>query len=238
MNGFFITGTDTEVGKTFVACALARLFKESGIDVGVMKPVESGCMKGDGEGTDDILIPADALKLKQASGSTDLIEEISLYRFPLPVAPNVAARAVNLVGKDIDFKRIKQGMTRLFQAHEITLVEGVGGLMTPITDTKTITELARLLDLPLIIVAASKLGVMNHTLLTVAHARKVGLKVAGIILNHPAPPDKFDKSLKYNRRELERIKGVPFLGELPFIDGPISELEKTARESIDLKELL
>ncbi len=236
--GFFITGTDTEVGKTFVACALARLLKDTGLDVGVMKPVESGCTEGDGESTGDILIPADAMKLKQASGSEDIMEDISLYRFPLPVAPNVAARAAGLVAKDIDFKRIKQTFERIAKNHKVTLVEGAGGLMTPITDTKTFADLARLLGIPLIIVSASKLGVMNHTLLTVAHARKIGLKIAGLVLNHPRTPDKRDESIKYNAQELKRIKGVPFLGELPFIDGPISELEKTARKSIALKHLL
>jgi dethiobiotin synthetase len=235
--GFFITGSDTEVGKTFVACALARLFKGTGLDVGVMKPVESGCLEGDGEGDSDILIPSDAMKLQQASGSEDNMEDISLYRFPLPVAPNVAARVAGIT-KEIDFERIKQTYERLAKNHKVVIVEGAGGLMTPVTDTKTMTDLALHMGLPLIVVSASKLGVMNHTLLTIAHARKVGLKIAGLILNHPTIPKKTDESINYNRTELERIKGIPFLGELPFIDGPVSELEKTAREKIDLKQLL
>ena len=94
------------------------------------------------------------------------------------------------------------------------------------------------IGLPIIVVSASRLGTLNHTLLTVAHAKRIGLKIAGIILNHPAPPNKEDESLPFNKAELSRIKGVPFLGELPFIDGPVTELVKTARKEIKLKELL
>jgi dethiobiotin synthetase len=236
--GYFITGTDTGTGKTFIACALAGLFKETGIEVGVMKPVESGCPEGEGDGHGDILIPTDAMKLKLASGSEDHMDDINPYRFALPVSPNVAARKAGLVAKQIDLKRIKSAYDRLQKANEMMIVEGAGGLMTPITNSKTMADLALLIGLPIIVVSASKLGVLNHTLLTIAHARSIGLKVAGIILNHPKMSDDLDKSIEFNKGELSRIKGVPFLGELPFIDGPMSELVKTARAEIKLKELL
>ncbi len=236
--GYFITGTDTGVGKTFVSCALAGIFKETGIEVGVMKPVESGCPEGEGEGRGDILIPTDAMKLKLASGSVDHMDDINPYRFAMPVSPNIAARKASLHAEQIDLKRIKAAYDRLKKTNEMMIVEGAGGLMTPVTNSKTMADMALLIGLPIIVVSASRLGTLNHTLLTVAHAKRIGLKVAGIILNHPSAPDKKDESLPFNREEPSRIKGVPFLGELPFIDGPVSELIDTARKEIAIKELL
>lgn len=236
--GYFITGTDTGTGKTFVACALAGLFKETGIDVGVMKPVESGCPEGEGDGQGAILIPTDAMKLKLASGSDDHMDDINPYRFALPLSPNIAAREASMHSKEIDLKRIKEVYDRLKKTNETMIVEGAGGLMTPLTNTKTMADLALMIGLPIIVVSASKLGTLNHTLLTVSHAKSVGLKVAGVILNNPVEPDKKDESLAFNKTELSRIKGVPFLGELPFIDGPVEELIKVARVELKLKDLI
>ena len=125
-NGFFIIGTDTGVGKTFVSCALASLLKETGIGVGVMKPVESGCPEGDGDDHDNILIPTDAMKLKLASGSEDHMDDINPYHFALPVAPNIAAREAHLHAKEIDMDRIKEVYDRLKKTNEMMIIEGGG----------------------------------------------------------------------------------------------------------------
>ncbi len=236
--GYFVTGTDTAVGKTFVTCALAGLFKEIGLVVGVMKPIESGCPEGEGGNHDNILIPADAMKLKLASGSEDSMEDICPYRFAMPVSPNIAAREATQDEDNIELTTIKQSFDRMKKTNDIMLVEGAGGFMTPITSTKTMADLAFSIGLPLIIVAASKLGVLNHTLLTVAHARSMGLKVAGIILNHPKPIKRTDESIVFNKSELARIKGIPLLGELPFIEGPVSELMEIAKKELDPKKLV
>lgn len=236
--GYFVTGTDTAVGKTFVTCALAGLFKEIGLVVGVMKPIESGCPEGESGDGDNILIPTDAMKLKLASGSEDSMEDICTYRFAMPVSPNIAAREANQDEDSIKLPKIKQSFDRMKKTNDIMLVEGAGGFMTPITGTKTMADLAFSIGLPLIIVASSKLGVLNHTLLTVAHARSIGLKVAGIILNHPKPIKRTDESIIYNKSELARIKGIPLLGELPFIEGPVSELMKIAKKELDPKKLV
>lgn len=232
--GYFVTGTDTAVGKTFVSCALAGLFKDIGLVVGVMKPVESGCLEGEG----DMLIPTDAMKLKQASGSEDNMDDICPYRFALPASPNIAAREAHQDENHIKLGKIKQSFDRMKKTNDIMIVEGSGGFMTPITGTKTMADLAFSIGLPLIIVSASRLGVLNHTLLTVAHARSIGLKVAGIILNHPKPIKRSDESIVFNKSELSRIKGIPLIGELPFIEGPVSELMKIAKKEIDLKKLI
>src|SRR5574337_462228 len=138
---YFITGTDTNVGKTFIASLLAKLLKDKGMDVGVMKPVETGCGIVDGS-----LAPQDALALKAASGSTDPLDTINPYRFSEPVAPDIASE---ISGVTIDFNRIKDCYKQIAGAHGVTLVEGAGGLLAPLTPDKTMADLAAFLNLPL-----------------------------------------------------------------------------------------
>lgn len=206
--GYFITGTDTGVGKTFVTSIMAMVLTDCGIDTGVMKPVETGCAVKNGR-----LIPNDALRLKESSGADDPIDIINPYRFVPPLAPNIAAR---LKGMEIDFNKIKDCYKALSKAHDVVLVEGAGGLLAPLTDEKTMADLALFLKLALIIVAPSRIGVINHTLLTVEYARGSNIPVKGIILNNPVTPKK-DPSRGFNRMEIERLTGVPVLGELPFV---------------------
>jgi dethiobiotin synthetase len=206
--GYFITGTDTGVGKTFVTTLLARSFKGDGFSVGVMKPVETGCAR-----TDNGLLAADALALKEAAASNEDIELLCPYRFPEPLAPNVAAK---LAATEIEIRTIKENYDCLAKDHDVMLVEGAGGLLVPINDNEDMADIARALDLPIIIVAASKLGVINHTLLTLSAAFKRELQIAGIIINHTTKD--CDDSYKYNATEIRRLAGsVPVLGELPFI---------------------
>ncbi|MBI5586862.1 MAG: dethiobiotin synthase [Deltaproteobacteria bacterium] len=194
----FITATDTGAGKTFVAASIARALRLKGADVGVMKPVESGCAEIDGA-----LVPEDALTLKEASGSADPIEAICPYRFAPALSPHLAAR---ISGSEIDFAALKNVYLELSVRHDLMLVEGAGGLLAPLTDDKTVADLAAALRLPIIIVATSRLGVINHTLLTVEAAGKRGIEVRAIILNdnsHAA-----DESMKHNAKEIERRTGL------------------------------
>jgi dethiobiotin synthetase len=219
--GCFITGTDTDVGKTFVTCALAGALKRGGRDVGVMKPVETGCVERGGG-----LVPADALALKEAAGASDTLDAINPYRFAAPLAPNMAARNT---GREIDLTIIKERFKDLSTKHDLVLVEGAGGLLAPVTDNETMADLAALLGLPLVIVAPSRLGCINHTLLTVRTAEQKGIPVLGIILNHPVPMDAADLSTQYNLEEIKRLAKVPVLGEVPYME----EGEK-AGEYIDI----
>lgn len=202
---FFITGTDTNVGKTFVATFIARSLKAKGIDVGVMKPVETGCAEEDGS-----LVPADAVALKKAAGSNDPLDLINPYRFAPPLSPNIAAR---LSGVEIDLNRIESAFKKLSAAHEIMLIEGAGGLLVPLNNDSTMADLALRLGSQLLIVAPSRLGVINQTLLTCECARARGLEVAGVLLNNPSLKSN-DASIKYNRSEIERY--APVLAEIPY----------------------
>jgi dethiobiotin synthetase len=222
--GYFITGTDTEVGKTFVAAGLAKAMAETGLRVGVMKPVETGCTV-----KDETLVPKDAVFLKQAIGTEAQLDTINPYRFKDPLAPSIAAR---IAGVEIDFKKIKECYKELSKDKDVMLLEGAGGLMIPLAEDKTSADLVLFLELKLIVVAPSRLGVLNHTLLTVRHARDINIEVTAVILNHPTSST--DESVSFNMTELKRLD-VPIIGELPFCRE--EELSKMVREHIDLEAL-
>ncbi len=173
IKGIFITGTDTGVGKTCIGAALARLLKSRGVSVGVMKPIESGV-------TDVNQLGEDGALLAWAAGSGDPVELITPYRLQHPVAPAVAASKEQI--------RIVPGLLReafdeLAGRHDFMIVEGAGGLMTPLAGGHLVADLARSLPLPLLLVAGLKLGTLNHTLLTLTAAATHELSVAGYILN-------------------------------------------------------
>lgn len=211
---FFITGTDTGVGKTFVTSAIVRTLRARGVDVGVMKPVETGC----GSNPDDSLVPSDARALMDAAGVDDPIDMVCPYRFAPPLAPNVAAR---LAGVSIDTAKIRAAFLELVSRHDVVLVEGAGGLLVPLTDGELMADLAALLSTPVVVVAPSRLGVINHTLLTVECAIKRGLDVRGIILNNPGPPPADDPSIEHNAEELALLADLPVAGPLPCsVDAP------------------
>ncbi|CAG0983010.1 dethiobiotin synthetase [Anaerolineae bacterium] len=204
---FFITGTDTGVGKTEAACLLARSFREAGYRVGVMKPVETGCLVADGK-----LVPADALSLKEASGTEADLDLVNPYKFTPPLAADLASR---LFGTPIDLERIRDIFVGLSEAHDMMLVEGAGGLLAPAAEGRSMADLALLLGAPLIIVSANRLGTINHTLLTVNCARQMGLAVKGIVLNNPAPQED-DPSTEHNKSSIEQLSGLPVLFEMAY----------------------
>ena len=208
----FITGTDTGVGKTFFSCGLAALLKADGYKVGVMKPAETGCMEQDGQ-----LFPDDAWRLQQASGCAEPMELICPYRFAEPLAPSVAAERA---GVKIDIDRLLDVCRDLSAKHDFTLVEGAGGLMVPLVPSFTFADFARVAKLPVIIVAANKLGVVNHLLLTLEHAGCKGLRTIGYVLNQVSRETSL--AAETNREVLAGMTGVPCLGELPFFSSPVA----------------
>jgi len=207
--GFFITGTDTGVGKTEAACLLARSFRGAGLRVGVMKPVETGCPESDGK-----LVPVDALKLQEAAGSEARLEIINPYRLPLPLSPQTASEHFDIT---IEFEKIKSCYEELSIDSDVMLIEGAGGLLVPVSEGRSMADLALSLGLPVIVVAANRLGAINHTLLTVRCAISMGLNVAGVILNNATPEDN-DISRGYNRADIARLCQAPLLFEIPFSD--------------------
>ena len=207
-SGIFITGTDTGVGKTFFACGLAALLKKSGYKVGVMKPVETGCVEGGGK-----LVPQDAAALKEVSGCELPLEQICPYRFREPLAPSVAAER-EAIRIDIDY--LMSGYGEISETHDITIVEGAGGLLVPLLPSYTYADFAKVLKLPVIVVAENKLGMVNHLLLTLEHASCKGLSVLGYVLNqiesHPS------LAAETNREALVSLTGVPCMGEVPYFE--------------------
>ncbi|HEX7840044.1 MAG TPA: dethiobiotin synthase [Kofleriaceae bacterium] len=178
MNGYFVTGTDTDAGKTHVACALVRLAVARGHRVFAFKPIETGCATGpSGE-----YIGTDQERLAVAAGDWQHGPLRGVYRFPLPAAPLVAAEAAH---DTIDLALIertardgaKQGGASL------TIVEGAGGWRVPITLDADMGDLARRLGLPVLIVARARLGTINHTLLTIEAVERDGLSLAAIVLS-------------------------------------------------------
>jgi dethiobiotin synthetase len=227
-SGLFITGTDTGVGKTFVACGLAALLKDSGYRVGVMKPAETGCMEKDGK-----LFPEDAVRLKEASGCEEPLEMICPYRLSEALAPSVAAERA---GVRIDIDHLQTLYHQISETHDITLVEGAGGLMVPLLPSYTYADFAKLLKLPLIVVAANKLGAINHLLLTLEHASCKGLRLLGYVLN--ASQSETSLAAQTNREALFTLTSVPCLGEVPYVAISAAQdtsLPNTFNESFDFQ---
>ena len=205
--GVFITGTDTGVGKTFFACKLAALLRDSGYRVGVMKPAESGCAEREGK-----LYPEDATLLKKASASQDPLDKICPYQFREPLAPNVAAQREGIT---LDIDRLIDVYNEISSTHDITLVEGAGGLMVPLLPSYTYADFARVLKLPVLVIAANRLGMINHLVLTLEHARCKGLSVLGYVLNRLESGASL--AAETNREALSTLTAVICAGELPYV---------------------
>lgn len=216
--GIFVTGTDTGVGKTLVAGGLAALLRESGIDVGVMKPAEAGCRR-----TSSGLLPEDALFLKEMSGCQDELSLINPYALERPLAPALAAE---LESVDIRLEVIQEAYFTLASRHELVLVEGAGGMLVPLTSDCFMVNLAgKLGELPLLVVTRALLGTINHTLLTLYYAQNEGIDVLAIVMNHTLPQYGLAESL--NQGALQRWAKAPFLGSLPFL--PSTDKESITR---------
>jgi dethiobiotin synthetase len=175
LRGLFVTGTDTEVGKTIVAGAVARCLHRRGRSVEVFKPVATGCRRGR-EG----LISADAEFLAACADSRRTLAEITPVRYAAALAPNVAAEREH---RPVDLEGIFEQYRQLEGAAEVVIVEGIGGLLCPITDDFWVVHLARMMRLPVVVVARAGLGTINHTMLTLHAARSAGLEVAGVVIN-------------------------------------------------------
>ena len=205
--GLFVTGTDTEVGKTYVAAMIARALVEAGCRVGVYKPVASGCRREGGE-----LISGDARALWEAAGRPGLLDRVCPQRFTAPLAPHLAAREE---GKGIDEQLLRTGIEYWQGRSEIVIVEGIGGLMSPLGEEDYVAELAEEFGFPLLVVAKNSLGVINQTLQTLITAAtfRRGLPIAGVVLNNPTPPGD-DRSRASNRDELTARCVPPVLAEV------------------------
>lgn len=231
--GFFITGTDTGVGKTYIAAALIRLLKGMGLRVGAMKPFESGCL-GD-------TAPADGAFLKEMAEMEEPLNEVVPYTFKAPLAPITAAA---LEGTSIDMNKVKSGFERLGKKYDAVIVEGIGGLLVPISGDHCncigrdsgyyVLDLALELGLPLVVVARPSLGTINHTLLTLRCALEARAEVAGVVINHQCPASSEGIAERTSPSAIESLSPVPLIGEFPFVDLPSAQaIEDAARKSLD-----
>ena len=197
MSTLFVTGTDTGVGKTFVACVLAQALRARGVRVAVMKPIETGVA---GE-------PEDALRLRAAAEDPAPLDDVCPYRLRAPLAPAVAAR---LEGVAIDVDRLTTLIGQRAAAADVLLVEGAGGLLVPIRGTTTWVDLAARVSLPVLIVGANRLGTINHCALTARVAAAAGLTVRGFVLSEPTAVR--DESATTNAEAISALTGLRCLG--------------------------
>lgn len=197
--GIFVTGTDTEIGKTAITAGLAAVLKRRGINAGVMKPISAGSR-------------ADAKLLRRAARSNQPLDTINPIYLRDPLSPNIAVRRE---GKILDLAPVFDAFNHLSKIHDCLLVEGVGGLLVPITDDVLVADFAARLDLPLLIVARAALGTINHTLLTIEAARSRGLQIKSVIYNTLSPGGP-DVSAQMSPGVVTRISGVPSSGTVPY----------------------
>lgn len=207
--GLFITGTDTEVGKTYVAALIARSLVQAGHRVGVYKPSASDCVNDGHE-----LVSEDAVVLWDAAGRPLTLDAVCPQRFRAALAPHLSARAE---GRSMDVELLRRGLSAWADECDIVVVEGAGGLMSPISDQDYSADLAYEFGYPLVVVAANVLGVINQTLQTLITAScfRDGIPVAGIVLNN-SQIFEGDVSIRSNREEIARRTPIPVLGEVPY----------------------
>jgi len=219
--GIFITGTDTDVGKTVVSCALVRGLRTLGRRVAVMKPVASGATR-----TPHGLRNADALALMDAAGSELPYERVNPYCFEPPVSPHIAAKEA---GIDVDTSRIKQDYDVLAAGSDWVVVEGAGGWFAPINNHQTMADLAWALSVPALLVVGLKLGCLNHAQLTRIGIEAHGVSFAGWVANG-VDPDMARAA--ENLTALERLLGEPALAVIGHSPAALPQLvlESVARQ--------
>ncbi|HLR69517.1 dethiobiotin synthase [Virgibacillus alimentarius] len=226
MKGFFITGTDTDVGKTLISSGLAAIFKEKNMDIGVYKPLLSGASRYHPNSDTSLLKEMAQTKLSNAS--------ITPFQFKEPLAPYVAAK---LEGRSIYLEDVVAHWKKIQKKHDYFIVEGAGGISVPLGEDFLVSHLIQELQLPIIIVARSDLGTFNHTFLTVQYAKEMKLNIAGIIINGiDDPPNLAEKT---NPNLIESFCKVPILGILPkmqVVDA--QDFKQIIKDNIDTASLI
>jgi len=205
MNSIFVTGTDTEVGKTRLSVALVEVLQQQGKKVAVMKPIASGC-----EMTADGLRNDDAMKLRQQADVDLAYDLVNPYAFEPAIAPHIAAKQVSV---EIDLELIKQHFELIQNQADAVVVEGAGGWLVPINKSQTMADLAKRLALPVVLVVGVRLGCINHALLTVEAIKQSGLSLSGWIANNVEENPQSAEIIT----TLEHTISAPLLGEIPYL---------------------
>lgn len=206
IKGYFVTGTDTDVGKTVITLGLIAALQQCGYKVGAMKPVSAGC-----EMTPSGLRNDDALKLQQQCGMTLDYDTINPYAFEPAIAPHIAADDARV---RVDIETIHQRYQTISAQNDCVIVEGAGGWQVPLNDFQSIADLARRLQLPVILVVAMRLGCISHALLTAESIRAAGLPLAGWVANQVhAGMARLEENIATLRQRLD----APLLGTIPYL---------------------
>lgn len=207
MKSYFVTATDTEIGKTVITAALAFALKNKGVNVGVMKPFACGVQQNQGFKSEDVQLLADSAAV------TDPEDLINPYFLPIPASPYTAA---NKLGTSIDVSLVLQKFEKLQALHDMVLVEGIGGILTPIQKNYFVADLIKDMNLETLLVTSAKIGTVNHTLLTYDACKRYGLRLQGIIINN------YDTT-GYNAadlaKDLTNLTGVEVLCAIPHLAG-------------------
>lgn len=202
---FFVTGTDTDVGKTYVSVQLIENLVSQGESVGVMKPIAAGGYLRDGQ-----MVNEDALSLIEASGTNQSYEQVNPYLFEEPVSPHILTKKT---GTKIDLDMLEETFIQIRNDYDRVLVEGAGGWKTPLSESENMSALAKRLDLPVILIVGMKLGCLNHAQLTQDAIQQSGLEMAGWIANT------LDPDMAYLIENIEYLKShlnAPLIGHIPY----------------------
>jgi dethiobiotin synthetase len=220
LRSYFITATDTGVGKTTVTAAMAFALKSLGVDVGVMKPFATGVQQKTGYKSEDVAI------LATSARTTDPEELINPYFFPVPASPYTAA---NKLGLEIDIGLVMHRLEKLQASHDVVLVEGIGGILTPILKNYCIADMIKDMNLDTLVVTSSRIGTVNHTLMTLGIAQKYGLKVHGMIINGVDSGGYDADELK---NDLTNLSGIEVFCQIPHLNSvKISEVAEILKNS-------
>jgi len=209
--GFFVTATDTDVGKTVIAGAVADWFRRRKARVGVLKPVATGCPH-----LREGLVSEDAEFLAACADTPHPLDVVCPNRYAEPLAPSVAAERA---GVPVDWSAVERSLRVMAATSDVLIVEGAGGVMVPVDAKITMLDVARALELPAIVVARPGLGTVNHTVLTVNALRAAGVAVAGVVVNR-YPAESPGVAEETNPRQIEKWAKAPVLAIVP--DEPVA----------------
>lgn len=227
MKSYFITGTDTDVGKTFVTAGLASSMKKMGINIGIMKPFAAGTIDNNGYKSNDVNL------LLEAAQITDEEQLVNPYFFPIPASPFTAMQNLSV---SIDVEIVLNNFKKLARLHDVLLVEGIGGIMTPILKNYFVTNLIKEMNLETIVVTSSRIGTINHTIMTIKMCQEFGIKIRGIIINNVTLTGYQVNELK---RDIEELTGNSVLGSIPYSKNwTLDNISEIISNKINVRSLL
>jgi len=220
--GIFVTGTDTGIGKTFVSALLISKLKAKGINCFYYKPISTGCELVNGK-----LMSEDLIFINKSTNSNFPPEISTPIKYQIPASPLLASIEEK---KEIDVKNIIQQFRKLSDNYQFVIVEGIGGIMVPITKNYFVFDLIYDLNLPALVVARAVLGTINHTLMSLTLLKQKGIKILGFLTNGEKPEN--DPTVSTNHKVIEEITGVRFLGHVPFVKNMDPNIDSSIADSI------